>query len=156
LHLEYAVTDLGQIVADVMDDHRGIAREHGVTMEVAPVDGPTQVMTDPLRVRQVLGNLITNAAKYTPAGGRVGARIVREPSRVGVEIDDTGPGIPRELERKLFEEFFRVRNEATGSGNGLGLAISRRIARLLGGDVTYRRNEGAGSVFTLWLPQDRR
>lgn len=156
LHIEYAVTDLAHAVAEVVDDHRGMASEHGLTIDVAPADGQVEVKTDPLRVRQVLGNLLTNAVKYTPSGGHVGASIVRQNGRIGVAIDDTGPGIPRDLERKVFEEFFRVRGEATGSGNGLGLAISRRIARLLGGDVTYRRNEGPGSIFTLWLPYDRR
>jgi signal transduction histidine kinase len=174
LHLEYATTDLAHMVSEVVDDHRGMATERGLTIGVT-TDGATMVMTDPLRVRQVLGNLLTNAIKYTPAGGRIGARIVRDEKRVGVAIEDTGPGIPRELERKLFEEFFRVRgnaasgnaasgnaasgNAASGnaasSGNGLGLAISRRIARLLGGDVSYARNDGRGSIFTLWLPSER-
>jgi signal transduction histidine kinase len=156
LQIEYAMTDLGVAVNEVVADHRGMALEHGLVLDVAAVDPPTPVMTDPLRVRQVLANLLTNAIKYTPSGGHVGVNIVRDSARIGVAIQDTGPGIPRELERKLFEEFFRVRSEATGSGNGLGLAISRRIARLLGGDVVYRRNDGQGSVFTLWLPHEHR
>jgi signal transduction histidine kinase len=92
-------------------------------------------------------------------------RVVTEPSRnsptddgridrgrIGVEIRDTGRGIPSELRRHLFEEFFRVHSEDEAiSGNGLGLAMSRRLARLLGGDVTYAPNEPTGSVFTLWL-----
>jgi signal transduction histidine kinase len=76
--------------------------------------------------------------------------------RVGVEVRDTGPGIPPDLRARVFEEFFRVRPSGYGAnGNGLGLAISRRIARLLGGDVTYADNVGGGSVFTLWLRQSR-
>ena len=92
--------------------------------------------------------------------GTIRVRIVREQrpqdrsDRVGVEIRDTGPGIPPELRGRVFDEFFRVRASRNGTnGNGLGLAISLRIARLLGGDVTYADNDGGGSVFTLWLPR---
>src|SRR5207247_2260839 len=117
--------------------------------------------TDPVRVRQILSNLMSNAIKYTPAGGHIRVSVVRgqpRPERgeqVGIEVRDTGPGIPRELQAKVFEEFFRVRGAGSNGsdGNGLGLAISRRIARLLGGDVTFADGDGGGSVFTLWFGQ---
>jgi signal transduction histidine kinase len=161
LQLEYADVDLASIVADVVEDHRGLAQEHGLTVH-ATAD-PTPLVTDPLRVQQVLANLLTNAIKYTPRGGTIGVRIVRDnrgqsrPDRVGVEVRDTGPGIAPELRARVFEEFFRVRASGVGTnGNGLGLAISLRIARLLGGDVTYSDNDGGGSVFTLWLHQSKK
>jgi len=158
LHLEYAAADLATIVDEVVDDHRGVARERGVDLAVST--RPTSLVTDPLRVRQILANLISNAIKYTPPGGHVRVSIVeserstRSGTTVGVEVRDNGPGIPSELHGKVFEEFFRVRNSGarTADGNGLGLAISRRIARLLGGDVTVADAEGGGSVFTLWFP----
>jgi two-component system OmpR family sensor kinase len=114
-------------------------------------------------VRQVLANLLSNAIKYTPAGGDVSVSIIRRsganaPSGrdIGVEVRDTGRGIPSELRNHVFEEFFRVRTGAASeNGNGLGLAISRRIARLLGGDVTFADGDGRGSVFTLWLAASR-
>ena len=73
---------------------------------------------------------------------------------VGIEVRDTGPGIPDELHERVFDEFFRVsgNGEKAENGNGLGLAISRRLARLLGGDVTLADAEGGGAVFTLWFP----
>jgi signal transduction histidine kinase len=105
---------------------------------------------------------LSNAIKYTPRNGTIQVRLVRDAAadarakRVGVEVRDSGPGIPPELRARVFEEFFRVRASGfTANGNGLGLAISRRIARLLGGDVTYADNDGGGSVFTLWLPRSR-
>jgi len=75
----------------------------------------------------------------------------------GVEVRDTGPGIPSDLHEKVFEEFFRVPNAGVRAtnGNGLGLAISRRIARLLGGEVTVADADGGGAVFTLWSPSSR-
>jgi signal transduction histidine kinase len=130
-----------------------MAQEHGVSLRAT--SDPTPLVTDPLRVQQVLSNLLSNAIKYTPRNGTIQVRLVRDAAadarakRVGVEVRDSGPGIPPELRARVFEEFFRVRASGfTANGNGLGLAISRRIARLLGGD-------GGGSVFTLWLPRSR-
>ena len=151
LHLEYAETDLAVLMNDVVDDHRGMALERQILINAS--GATTIVVSDPLRVRQVLANLVTNAIKYTPRGGSVRARIVHLPERVGIVVEDTGPGIPAELEPRLFEEFFRVRTGANEMGNGLGLSISRRIGRLLGGDVTYDRIDCSGSAFTLWLPR---
>ena len=156
LPLEYAEADLAAIVAEVVEDHKGLAQEHGLSICVKT--DPTHLVTDPLRVEQVLANLLSNAIKYTPRDGTIHVRIVKDErrparaGRVGVEVRDTGPGIPPDLRARVFEEFFRVRASGyAANGNGLGLAISRRIARLLGGDVTYADNDGGGSVFTLWL-----
>lgn len=79
----------------------------------------------------------------TPGGG----------DRVAVDVQDTGLGIPREEQQKIFDEFYRVEGaERQTSGSGLGLAISRRIARLLGGELTVQSEVDVGSTFTLWLP----
>jgi signal transduction histidine kinase len=160
LQIEYATVDLAKVVQDVIDDHEGMSRERNQHVDVSAV--PTPLVTDPVRVRQILANLMSNAIKYTPPGGQIAVRIVgrdeadqradqRADNRIGVEVRDTGPGIPRELQPRVFEEFFRVRANDAVNGNGLGLAISRRIARLLGGDVTFADADGGGSVFTLWF-----
>ncbi len=155
LHIEYEQTDLGRVAGEVVDDLRGLARERNLRVDLIAPETP--LVTDPLRVRQILSNLVSNAVKYTPPGGAISVNIVHEREsldggRVGVEVHDTGPGIPPELRSHLFEEFFRVRQaDAEARGNGLGLAISRRLARLLGGDVTFRAGERRGSIFTLWL-----
>ena len=160
LHVEYEETDLARLAGEVVDDHRGMARERQLEVELAAT--PTPLVTDPMRVRQVLSNLLSNAIKYTPPGGSVAISIVHDAEaphdgRVGVEVRDTGPGIPSDLRSHVFEEFFRVRQaESATRGNGLGLAISRRIARLLGGDVTFRDAETHGAVFTLWLESGAR
>jgi signal transduction histidine kinase len=161
LHIEYASTDLATIAREVVEDHEGMAREHGIELAVSLQETP--IVTDPQRVRQILANLVTNAIKYTPAGGNVRVSTAHNGSgarageQVGIEVRDTGPGIPRDLQGKVFEEFFRVRGTAPAenSGNGLGLAISRRIARLLGGDVTFADSESGGAVFTLWFNAPR-
>jgi signal transduction histidine kinase len=159
LHLEYQATDLAVILAEVVDDHRGMAQEHQLSIVVNTM--PTPVVTDAGRARQIVANLLTNAIKYTPSGGRITVSIVAPgesaDGRAGAVVQDTGPGIPAELQSRVFEEFFRVRGTAGDSpdGNGLGLAISRRIARLLGGDVTFAPAQEGGSVFTAWFPAAR-
>jgi signal transduction histidine kinase len=158
LHIEYASKDLASLVREVVDDHDGLARSRSIEMTICAA--PTPLITDALRVRQILTNLLSNALKYSPVGGRVQLSIVRDGAggsaaeRIGVEVRDSGPGIPPELRAKVFQEFFRVRSGESGApnSNGLGLAISRRLARLLGGDITLSEPHGGGASFTLWLP----
>jgi signal transduction histidine kinase len=162
LRIEYTEMDISEAVNDAVADHEAMATGHRVT--VSADVSRTMIVADTGRVRQILSNLISNAIKYTPAGGRVDIRLVAVDAsgglatRLGVEVRDNGPGIPPELSGKLFEEFFRVRNSNATSieGNGLGLAISRRIARLMAGDITFANGDGGGSVFTLWLTAAKR
>jgi signal transduction histidine kinase len=152
IHFDHVQTDLAELAEAVIDDHRGLARERGLTLtsELSPLP----VVTDPVRVRQVLTNLLSNAIKYTPRGGTIHVQAVQVDdaggSRVGIEVRDTGRGVPAALRERIFDEFVRG-DSAAPSGNGVGLAISRRFARMLGGDVTYAPNEPCGAVFTLWL-----
>lgn len=158
LQVDIQRTDIAALVRDVAEDYRGAAREKQLALDVAPADGAAVVRTDPARVRRIVANLVSNAIKYTPAGGRVAVRVSADGAddgarRVSVAVCDTGPGVPPELRERIFEDFFRLPgSERMASGSGIGLAISRRLARLLGGDVTVAPAPQGGSVFTLWLP----
>jgi signal transduction histidine kinase len=152
--------DLDDLLRDLRREHAPAAAALGLDLQYASGHaGDTVVFTDPDRVRQVLGNLISNALKYTPPPGRITLGLADEnrttPPHEGrwlaVAVEDTGYGIPLEEQERIFDEFHRVPG-APGKGHGLGLAISRRIARLLGGDVTVYSTLGSGSVFFLWLP----
>jgi hypothetical protein len=121
---------------------------------------------DEQRVRQVLVNLLANAIKFTPSGGRVAVTdgvVVEAPAAVRVygrgpwayvRVEDTGVGIAPDAQGRIFEPFVQVDQARTRTfgGSGLGLAISRRLARLMGGDLTVESTPGVGSTFTLWLP----
>jgi signal transduction histidine kinase len=121
------------------------------------------IVTDPQRVTQILQNLLSNALKYTPAGGAVSVTAaMRVPPGaadlsplLAIEVADTGPGIPEDRQENIFEEFARLETHQGVPGSGLGLAIARRVAVLLGGNITVTSSP-AGSTFTLWLPLDRR
>lgn len=157
LPLSWATVDLRPVVEEMVDQYRGMleSARHGFDLRVEVGECP--VRTDVERVRQVLGNLLSNAVKYTPAEGRITVSLARrdEGPRAGgwvaVAVRDTGPGIAPEWREQIFEEFARAPG-AAASGHGLGLAISRRIARLLGGELTVESEPGSGSTFTLWLP----
>lgn len=112
-----------------------------------------RVKADDARLQQVLLNLLTNALKFTPRGGRVALSCVEEGERVFLHVADTGPGIPAERIAWIFEPFTQLDKASTGAqeGVGLGLAISRQLARAMGGDVTVASETGKGATFTIRL-----
>jgi signal transduction histidine kinase len=151
--------DCGALLREAVDDHRAAAQAAGHALAIEAPAAPLEVLADPLRVRQVVGNLLSNAIKYTPPGGRVvvaaGPASNGDGPRPGqwvrVTVEDSGPGIPAEHRESVFQEFQRL-DAGKAEGHGLGLAIGRRVARLLGGEVTVGEAEIGGAAFTLWLP----
>ena len=102
----------------------------------------------------MIRNLLDNALRYTPTGGRVSLDVFREGDNAYVRVSDDGPGIPLEAQGRVFERFYRV-NRARArdkGGTGLGLAIVKHVAEIHGGYVDLRSNLGEGSVFTAQLP----
>src|SRR5690349_2094103 len=157
LRIDRNDTDVVAIAREVTDDYRAMATAAGLGLEVHAPDNVGMVNTDPVRVRQVLGNLLSNAVKYTPRGGcvQVTASVVSDDAighAVALSIADNGPGIPANLRERVFEEFFRVPTTSGADGAGVGLAIARRVARMLGGDLRLSDTPGGGATFTLLLP----
>lgn len=110
---------------------------------------------DPDRLQQILLNLLGNASKFTPSGGKVSVRWATDGERVHIAVADTGRGIPPELLSQIFEPFVQVNRDIDArkqKGMGLGLAISRELARAMGGDITVHSVVGQGSTFTVSLP----
>jgi signal transduction histidine kinase len=115
-----------------------------------------RVLADAERVQQILLNLTTNAIKFTPAGGTIRVRCSADATHVSLSVSDTGRGIPGDKLRAIFEPFVQVDrhlHHRSDGGIGLGLAISRDLARRMGGDLTVSSEIGVGSVFTLRLPR---
>lgn len=152
--------DFCKVVREATEGHMGAveAAGHELVMQVRPE--PLTIHTDPARARQVLDNLLSNAVKYTPSPGKITVEVdqVDGPGapRAGrwavVRVIDDGPGIPEEMREAVFDEFTRFAENGHLKGHGLGLAIARRIARILGGELTVEPHDGAGAVFAFWLP----
>lgn len=133
-----------------------LAQQRGLTFSVTAADGmPTEVWWDRDRMTEALGNLVTNACKFTPRGGVVALRGDGEPGAVRIEVRDSGVGIPAPELPHVFRKFFQAGNqEATSAaGTGLGLAIVRGIIEAHGGSVHVSSEVGVGTTFTLLLPQ---
>jgi two-component system sensor histidine kinase KdpD len=110
------------------------------------------LVTDPVRLQQILVNLLSNAVRHSPVGGRVCVCVRANGGSVSIVVQDEGPGIPPEAQERVFEPFERF-DPQSGHGTGLGLAVSRRLAEVLGGRLTLSSTPGEGSSFTLALPR---
>jgi signal transduction histidine kinase len=114
---------------------------------------PAEVSWDPDRINEVLGNLLSNAFKFTPTNGRVHLDVDREGDRVRMRVHDTGAGIPATELPYVFEKFYQADNQTSGiKGTGLGLAIAKGIVTAHGGTITAESTVGEGTSFTLLLP----
>lgn len=146
------------LLSDIDALLRGRAVAKGISFEIRAEEPlPPRVQTDPTRARQILINLVGNAIKFTERGGvRVTVRTIGEPDRERLlfEVADTGVGIAPEQMEAIFRPFEQAEASTTRrfGGTGLGLTVSRRLARLLGGEVEVSSEPGAGSVFTFSLP----
>lgn len=154
IELDVVDTDIAQLVREVAEYFEAQATSRGVPLEVRVADG-LRTTTDPARVRQVLGNLLSNAAKYAPQQPVTVEAASRKDGHgpgdwIAVRVIDKGPGIPKEQQEQIFQEFSRLAPHGQ-QGIGIGLAISRRIARLMGGAVTVESEPGRGAEFVLWL-----
>jgi signal transduction histidine kinase len=120
--------------------------------------GRVRVRADPEQVETILGNLVSNALKYSPEGGDVTISVREEPRWVAVDVTDHGDGIPEDDLPKLFQPFGRLQSAVTAGiqGTGLGLHLSRGLAQGQGGDINVTSRPGEGSRFTLRLPRGRK
>jgi signal transduction histidine kinase len=156
--LDLRPDDLRAAVESAAEQAAPAAARRGVELVVRVPDGPIRIHHDPQRIGQVVTNLVGNAVKFTPRGGRVEVSAGPGPDGAWIEVRDTGVGIDAAELPRIFERFYRgsMANEARGSGSGLGLAIVRSIVDMHGGHVRVESRLGNGSRFVVTLPRDPR
>jgi signal transduction histidine kinase len=152
LHLDRV--DATKIVAESIGAVEPDARKRNITLEVSGGDRRLPCQTDPLRVRQILVNLLRNAVRHSPDGSVVTLGISRDPGRLRFEVVDRGHGIDAAHLGTIFDAWERATSE-TQRGTGLGLTLSRQLARLLGGDLRAESPPGQGARFILDLPLEQ-
>ena len=146
--------DLEKLTRDAADEMNPSLLEMKQTLSVETADNLPQPVADRQLMRQAIGNLLSNSVKYTPPEGKIDIRIMAEQDSVRWEISDTGIGIPKEDQDKLFEKFFRAGNvlAVETEGMGLGLYLVRLTVELFGGRIWCESEEGVGSKFIFKLP----
>jgi NtrC-family two-component system sensor histidine kinase KinB len=139
------------IVLEALEPHRRTAQDRGISLQTDIAKDLPDVWVDKNRIGHVFGNLLSNAFKHTPPGGRVTVSASAGEAWVRFQVSDTGEGIPAPFLPRLFEPFFRVPGRENETGAGLGLAIAKEIVEVHGGSVAAESREGEGSTFTFTL-----
>jgi two-component system NtrC family sensor kinase len=144
---------MGVVLQHVVDTFIPLAKEKEQQLSIDIPGNLPKVLGSPVHLRQVVGNLIGNAYKYTPRGGMIGLKAMVNEGQVIFQVSDNGPGIPPADQPFIFDKFYRAANvESDIPGTGLGLAIVRSIVESHGGRVWVESVLGQGTVFTVMLP----
>jgi signal transduction histidine kinase/CheY-like chemotaxis protein len=155
LELTPRPVDLQGLLAEVIDFNRAAAEEKAIALDLRlGVPLPAAVLVDPVRLRQILLNLLGNAVKFTPTGGKVRLSVLPVPAGIEFAVTDNGPGVPADQRGRLFQDYERMGADAAGTaGTGLGLAITAALARAMGGRAAHAPGPGGtGSRFSVTLP----
>ena len=157
LRLRVTQLDVDELAQRLSGNAAPAARVKGVQLVCSTAGRSPKMYGDPHRIEIVLTNLIGNAMKFTPAGGRIEVRVVHESNGTRIEVADTGPGIPPEDQQRIFDRFHQTETSERRrqGGVGIGLALARELTHLHGGSLTVQSKVGEGSTFALFLPSGK-
>jgi signal transduction histidine kinase len=141
------------LIDSIVEEHTQAASAKGLTLVSDAGDSASLIESDPHRIRQIVGNLVTNAIKYTDAG-TVRVQLARVPDALTISVGDTGPGVPQAQIPLLFKEFTQLDASRTRrfDGAGLGLTIVQELAELFGGTIRVSSRVGEGTTFAVTIP----
>lgn len=151
LRLEQSDCDLGALARDAVELYAEVAEAKAIAL-TAEVAMPAPVRADATRLRQAIANLVDNAVKYTPAGGRVAVQVTHDGSDAVLAVSDSGPGVPVAEQARVWERLYRGDSSRSERGLGLGLSLVRAIVEAHGGKVALRNAPEGGAVFEVRLP----
>jgi signal transduction histidine kinase len=143
--------DPAMVVQRVLTGFEPAAEGKQLTLSTKLPGQPPALETDPVRLQQILVNLVSNAVRHSPTGGRIEIGVQVDGDAIEFAVRDEGPGIPTEVRERIFEPFERY-DPGSGVGTGLGLPVSRRLAEVLGGRLEVACPPGGGAIFTLKMP----
>jgi two-component system clock-associated histidine kinase SasA len=153
LELDLKPLDLKQLLLSVVEETRALARQYSVAINLKVAESLPEVYADPVRVRQIVLNLLNNAFKYASAGGKVAIRATAKSASVTVEVQDRGPGIAEQAQEHMFEPGYqKVYSGGRSGGLGIGLTLCKLLVELHGGRIWVRSQPGKGSSFFFTLP----
>ena len=149
--MELQAVSAHSVVSEAVEPFRRSARDQGVSLSIELPNDLPKVWADMTRINHVFGNLLSNALNYTPPGGKILLSARADEKQVQFSVSDTGKGIPKKYLAKVFEQFFRVPEQGTETGAGLGLSIVKEIVEAHGGKVGVESTEGVGTKFYFTL-----
>jgi len=151
---KHEAVNLGNLLSELVNEFSLQAGSKGQTMDFVPSAAPARINGDSLQLKQLFRNLIGNAVKYSPQGGKITVTLKAEGSSVKIDVQDTGYGIPAADLPFIFDRFYRVRAGHTDEieGNGLGLAIVKSVVEQHGGQISVESTHGKGSLFSVLFP----
>jgi NtrC-family two-component system sensor histidine kinase KinB len=154
LRLQWTRVSVRALVDGAMRAAQVGADQADIKLSVAHADSlPSSIAADQARLSMVVSNLLSNALKYTPSGGKIAVHTLATPAQLTIEVDDSGPGVPVEYRERVFERFFRV-EAVTAAGVGIGLYIARQVIEAHGGTIECAASPLGGARFTVTLPTE--
>jgi signal transduction histidine kinase len=153
MKFDFCEVQLAGLVADAVNDNRSYAQELEVTLKMLPVDTDLYVRADPMRLEQVITNLLSNAAKFSDPGSEITLGVTATDDQIRISVADQGVGVDPADHDRIFDSFSQLDNSDIRkvNGTGLGLNISKRIVEAHGGLINFEPNEGGGTVFYIEL-----
>ena len=152
MQFRFRAMSADEIIASAVEPLRQLFIDKSIVLDVQSNDRLPMVKADPSSIHSVLTNLLSNALKYSPAGGEVIVAAEQDGESVAFSVRDTGPGISEEFRPRIFEKFFRVPTSSGPSGAGLGLSIAKSIIEAHGGHIGFTCQKGEGTVFRFQIP----
>ena len=155
VHLSIEPVQIADVVRDLQLQYEPLADAKNIRLRVRT--GQATIHSDPVRLRRMVGNVLSNAIKYTPDGGAIRVTGSRDGDQVSIAVHDTGVGIAQTDQARVFEEFRQVGRHYTNKneGTGLGLALTKRFVELHGGRLWLASEPGKGSTFTFTIPSGK-
>ena len=155
LSLNVQSIEVAPFLTHALEVHQTYGHKYQVHFVLDPIPDPIHVSADPDRLAQVMANLLSNAAKFSPSGAQVHVRAKSGANHVRVEVEDLGAGIPEEFRSRIFEKFAQADASASRrfEGTGLGLSITRQLVQAMGGTIAFTSTEGEGTTFYFDLPR---